>query len=578
MSLDLESKIILKGKIMSQKKLMSQLVQFSPPANIQDFSDDPQKQAAMNVAWNGNVNRWVQAALIGDVWDLINYGPRPAFYNPLNTDEPPSAVNAGIPWNAFPGRIQALFPNNSSDWFQWADEGVPDQVTTDLCSQQTIPGIPYPPTGPRGWQDEYCEWSVTRNSDGKITSVMFTCENPEYWFTLWEVSPAKVLDLYQTLVNPAVQFADLCLPNARDPISGKPAYNPLNIWNTGTKTLPNSGGAVHLTSSPNTLGAEFDLAAAATMPRSVNGQPVESASQLVCCARYGKIGRHSDPTIGQSVNQFANYTAGFPEARATLTNPVGLYIQTPNFGTPQNPTFITPDGTFAGSFWTVVRGKLADPSVPNDIDRILHATFSVPEHLGYTVSDISVGGAKIQYASQITQMFEMSLMATVFPNSGVQQTPVSCTINNPNPSPSVSAIQYLQEFVAYRNLESDMNELPLSVPILAFPIAPGQTLTNVALLLNSSTAPDGASFKVPEGGVSITITDNTLPPIYGMNVYVVTITADANAALGDRTVLASVPGMASTNQAAIGLLTVQNVSAPSVAATAAKPNFRQGRA
>ena len=42
-------------------------------------------------------------------------------------------------------------------------------------------------------QDEYCEWSVTRNADGKITKVMFTTEGPEYWTYLAETQPETVL-------------------------------------------------------------------------------------------------------------------------------------------------------------------------------------------------------------------------------------------------------------------------------------------------------------------------------------------------------------------------------------------------
>lgn len=551
---------------------MSTLAQFSTPADIQDFTD-PTQQQAMNIAWSGNVNRWVEAALVGDVWDLLNYGPRPAFYNPLTTSVPPSAANAAIPWQAFPGRLSALFPNDSASWFEWADNGVTKQVTTDLCSQQTIAPIPYPPTGPRGWQDEYCEWSVTRDTNNRITSVMFTCENPEYWFTLWEVDPNKVLSLYRQLVSPSVQLADLCVPNVSDPITGQPAYNPLNKWNAGTQSLPSSGGAVHLTSSPNTLGAEFDLAAAATIPRSMNGQPVQSASQLVCCARYGKIGRHSDPTIGQTVNQIVNYTPTLPQARATLTNPVGLYMQMPNFS-----QYTTPDGTPASQFWTIVRGKLRNPAIPGDIDRILHATFEVPANKGYTVSDITISGSPIQWASQITNTFQMALMATVFANSGTSQTPSSCTTPNNNPSPAVSAIQDAQAFVAYRGIEQQMNELPLSIPILAFPIEPGMTRSNVALLLNTGDAPAGAVFKVVEGDVSIQVTGTQT--VAGMQVYITTVTAAPKASAGDKTILVSVPGMPVSSQAAIGMLTVvpQLPGKTGPGTTQNKPHFRKGRA
>jgi hypothetical protein len=122
--------------------------------------------------------------------------------------------------------------------------------------------------------------------------------------------------------------------------------------------------------------------------------------------------------------------------------------------------------------------------------------------------------------------------------------------------------------------------LSLSVPILAQPIAQGQTLQNVALLLNTSDTPAGAVFTVPEGGVTITITGTQSIPDADLSVYLVSISASSTAALGDRTVLASVPGMASTTQGAIGLLTVTTaslaVAMPSVA-RGVKPHFRAGR-
>jgi hypothetical protein len=148
-------------------------------------------------------------------------------------------------------------------------------------------------------------------------------------------------------------------------------------------------------------------------------------------------------------------------------------------------------------------------------------------------------------------------------------------VGNNNPSPSVSALQDATIFSAYRALEQQMNELPLSIPILALPVVAGQTRTNVALLLNTSTTVAGAQFKVLEGGVTIAITGTQ--SIAGMDVYLVSITTDANAVPGDRTVLASVPGMPSTQQAAIGLLTVL----PSVGSTRvgnAKPMVLRGRA
>ena len=47
-------------------------------------------------------------------------------------------------------------------------------------------------------QDEYCEWSVTRDPDtDKITRVTFTSEGPEYWQFLAAVAPTRVVALYR---------------------------------------------------------------------------------------------------------------------------------------------------------------------------------------------------------------------------------------------------------------------------------------------------------------------------------------------------------------------------------------------
>jgi hypothetical protein len=117
----------------------------------------------------------------------------------------------------------------------------------------------------------------------------------------------------------------------------------------------------------------------------------------------------------------------------------------------------TPDGTPASQFWTVVRGQLKDPNNPSDIDRILHATFSVPPSLGYTVSDIKIAGQPIQYASQIAQQvgsggITMALLATAFAGGGPNQTGVDCTVTNDNPTSAASFLQDASVFAAYPNL------------------------------------------------------------------------------------------------------------------------------
>jgi hypothetical protein len=453
------------------------------------------------------------------------------------------------------------------------------EVTINLCSGQTIEPIPYPPTGPRGWQDEYCEWSVTRDPTGKITSVMFTCENPEYWLTLWNCDPNAVLAQYRSLVSPKVQLLDLALlgpDNAplTDPTTGRWAYNPLNKWNRGPHTYADQGGAVHLTSSPNTLGAEFDLAAAATIPRvdgSIPPAPITQAAPLVCCARYGKIGRHSDPTIGQNVNALVNYS-NIQGALATLTDPPGLYIQTPDFSTYQ-----TPDGTDPSLFWTVVRGQTKQGSDP--IDRILHATYEVPPEKGYAVGDISIGGDKIEFGGQIASTITMALLGTVFSGGGPNQQGVGCTTPKPDAQvvPFAQGMQDAGVYTAYRALETAQNELTLAIPILAFPVAQGSTVTNVAVPLNLGDPPAASAVSVTTTAAGVTVSVDSVVMISQIVTLIVTVTADAAAPLGDCGVSVTVSGMAASNQPALGLLTIAPPAA-SASKAAPRPVRTGGRA
>jgi hypothetical protein len=554
------------------------LKQYNTPAFVVDFPHDPTRQATMSALWSANVVRWASAAQIGDIYDRANNGPRPAFYNPLVTDTPANATVGPITWNAFPGRFAALFPNDTTQWAHWSDYGDMPEPAVDLCSGDTIAPVVYTPTGPRGWQDEYCEWSVTRDANDKITSVMFTCENPEYWLTLWSVDPNTVLARYRSLVSPKVRLIDLALKDACgrpviDPTTGKWVYNPLNPWNNGTHSLPDHGGAVHLTSSPNTLGAEFDLAASATVPRvDGSGNPITSAAGLVCCVLYGRVGRNSDPTIGQNVNAFVN-RSGFQGALLTLTDPPGLYMQTPDFS-----TFKTPDGSDPASYWTVVRGQTKTGSDP--IDRILHATYSVPASKGFTVSDITIAGVPITYGGQIVSAITMALLGTVFASGGPNQVGLTCMVPRTDAEtiPCAQALQPLPVFTAYRDMEQAQNDLLMAVPVLALPIAQGGTLTEIALPLNLASEPKSATVTTTNPHVTVTV--NRITTIAGFPTLIVTLVAAASAAVGDCGVFVAVPGQPTSPEPALGLLTVTPAAVFTLAASTRRPgaSHTRGRA
>lgn len=62
---------------------------------------------------------------------------------------------------------------------------------------------------------------------------------------------------------------------------------------------------MHLCQPNNTISAEIQLAADATVLYHKHGRPVVVADELVCCAAYGGSARSSDPTIGGTVNALA---------------------------------------------------------------------------------------------------------------------------------------------------------------------------------------------------------------------------------------------------------------------------------
>jgi len=535
------------------------LNQYNLPANINDFGSNTSAYKEMLQLWNWNLNGFTLASIIGNPWGSLYDVNRYFYFNPLLTPLSGAAPQT-ITWFANSGRIQTYFstqPNspynlNSQQLMQLTDQGyladvqgfengfplVPTACPSYDYSQPTTKWLPFLTNlqGPRSWQDEYCEYSVTRNEKGQITSVMFTCENPEYWYALWQVDPATVLSIYQSVINPNVQLEDLYLMDSDskpviNPQTGQPAYNPLNKWNSGTVTTATSGGAMHLTSPPNTLGAEVYLAAAASLLR--NPPNNASAQSMICCAKYGRPYRNSDPHIGFVSNQFAS--AGLT---ISLADPVGLYIQEPQF---DSFNYKTPDQTPAASFWQVIRG--------NAPDQILHAVFSVPAEKGYTVSDITINNEPIQWASQIAATFQIALRAWgQQPDARTQpvQMPQPCPIYTSQPGapalPSLLALMDANLLTAYNNLFTVDGQVANS-PVMPAPILKqGATVTNLVLQLANVDATPEISFG-PGIKVTATMLSNQthairstgrLGEIMSSAIFSLEIVVDVNAPVGQR--------------------------------------------
>jgi hypothetical protein len=350
---------------------------FDAPGFLQDFD------AAQHDAWSQWISTQFDEARQRNDPGIANYGPRLHFFNPLKNPPNDDAVERDVTWTAFPKIVRIQSISDRQRWRQ-ADSS-------------------------RDSQDEYCEWSVTRDPQtDKITRATFTSEGPEYWRFLASVNPNKVVELYREHVGPDVRPEHLFQNGA---------YVERNRWNSST-----TNGAMHLIQRNNTLGAEIELSAAATIVRVVDGRTLDAEQELIQCGSYGQPERNSDPRIGAFVNELAR-----AKADITLANPVGLCIAGLSV-----VGWRTPDNSPASDYWRIVRGTS---------EKALRAVYEVPPAKGFTVGDIEINGKKIEFGSQIADFITIKLTglatrlgkSTVAPFHGcVQSAGLAMAVAEPN--------------------------------------------------------------------------------------------------------------------------------------------------
>jgi len=212
-------------------------------------------------------------------------------------------------------------------------------------------------------QNEYCEWHVARNKDGKITKVTFVSESPEYWQRLWNLDRPAVVNLYRTLLNnPGITEANLEFAGPGH------VYNKFNNFNT-------TDGIVHLIQGINTLTAAMGLAQ-------------DSIHTGTARDNYETV----PPTLRTNVDPRVKFDIGALVRKPlslTLREPIGLYIT--GF---DDTGWTKPDGSPVGNYWTIVRGVAG---------MALRVVYQVPPGEGFVVGDISIGGRPIEWGGQIAE-------------------------------------------------------------------------------------------------------------------------------------------------------------------------------
>ena len=231
------------------------LAKFEPPGGLTDLD------AKGLDSWSSWLSSAIDNSIAGNA-SHTHDSPRAQFYNLTTTDTGADEKSQDVSWIAFPRRVAIRAGSDVQRW-----------TLADAS---------------RDVQDEYCEWSVTRRrTDNKIVRVTFTCESPEYWAILADASPQTVLGIYQEHISPDVREGDL--------FDSKGKYITRNRWNTNT-----TAGAMHLVEENNTLGAEIELAAAATILRVIIGRTLTGEQkQAIIDALRGE--RRSEIAIRTSV-------------------------------------------------------------------------------------------------------------------------------------------------------------------------------------------------------------------------------------------------------------------------------------
>ena len=530
------------------------LEMFNSPAHQaeKDFANDPNGLQKFRESWNSYLKRWTEQSIFGSPGAVLYDQNRYYYFNPLETPIPDDPQILPITWLPFPNRLFIFFQDPQApikldikQIFELCDKGeikISDKLTKinefqipkKLCPDTDWTGEKkgYDPPGPRGWLDEYCEWSITYDNNRKLRKVVFTCENPGYWFALWNQDPDLVTQLYQQYVNENVKREDLYLRDKEgnpiiDPLTDDYAYDPTNKWNSGTESLDDSGGAIHLTSPPNTLSAEITLAAAATIIR----QSGNDEQTLICCSQYGRPRRNSDPHIGQSANQFAS------ELCITLADPVGLYIQTPNFtqwSVKDQPNYDVKQ------FWSIDRGEVAPPNSNEGFDSILRAVFTVPDEL--EPEDILIKRPNgdvlpLEWAGQITETFQIALRAVAI-------DPQTLNLDGPVPQNPLPCRQYVaKDDPNLQPVPSSFLSLALNEAESAIDLSPnvkqGTTVT-MALVVSGGLEKAEISFFPGDGIQPITIKkfidggSSTQSFADASQTYIFDLTVAPDAPLGER--------------------------------------------
>lgn len=309
---------------------MATLARFDTPGSLRDLP-----------AGSPFYDNW-SAFVAGLIVDQTPGSPAGGFVDPTQRNLA-VAGEKGLVWMGFPRDL--LLPANR-------DDHRAAHVVADATPSTRDP------------QNEYFEWFIHRDTAGKIRRITFVTEFHHYYLELWRVSPAAVVGLYRTHVDPAVTQADLQ--------TGSGGYDIFNRWNT-------THGIMHLIQGINNLPAAVGLAQGAV------GTPPPTRDNYEAFPGLATQRTSVDPRVSYDVHMLARKGLW-----VTFADPVGIYILHW-----ENAGITRPDGAPApASWWRVERGA---PGMA------LRLVYEVPPGEGFVVGDLTLAGRRIEYGGQLAE-------------------------------------------------------------------------------------------------------------------------------------------------------------------------------
>jgi hypothetical protein len=306
---------------------------------------------------------------------------------------------------------------------------------------------------------------------------------------------------------------------------------------------------------------------------------------LICCSQYGQPFRHSDPHIGQSVNQVVSAIG-----KASLANPVSLYLQgtsllPQNYQLPSDPNL--PPGATGNDCWQVARGSqtLTDPFTGQAFDGsfLLHLVFQIPASwiqagVKFTVGDIMINPTgqflPIQWGAQLVETLSVGLFARPLPPAATNKYDCVTFLDSTTTPPALPQPVQMMYAVLWNAYYATQVKNPMSQAMnlasntVIVPPIVEQGASGIDMVLTCSTVSLGPQGQYPqvgvlEGDIFFTTTGmktvtyaapgNSYPSQF--QVLTLKVNVNANAKWGLRSILLVNYGQ-SANQAAPAFLNV----------------------